>query len=96
MEIHTGNYGDVLKIEEYKGKFQIVLSSEYNGEVKPQWCSVERGSKTFKIPIAITLGDSKEACVSVLKEMIRFFEGDTTSALPGSGTPAGRYGTRRM
>jgi hypothetical protein len=96
MEVRTGNYSDIIKLEEYKGKWQLVLCNEYNGETRPCWCMVERGPNTYKLPISIILGDSKEAAKAVLKSLLLEFEEEPQAPLPGHGTPAGRYGGRRL
>jgi hypothetical protein len=97
MEVATGNYGDVIRLERYKDKWQLVLCNEYNGEVKPQWCKVQRGPRELNIPFCIVLGATDEEAANVLKQFVEVLTPSAQTALPGSGTPAApRYNTRRM
>ncbi len=101
MEIRTGNYSDIIRIEKFRDKWQLVLCTEYNGEIKPQWCTLKRGAKEIVVPISIALAETDEGAVDILKQIVAFIGGTASAepeqqpALPGHGTP--RYGAgRRM
>lgn len=98
MEIRTGNYNDVIRVEKFKDVWQLTLCNEYGGEVKPQWCTLKRGDKEIIVPVSIRLSATDEGAVEILKQAIDFIGATNATPqggqepLPGHGAP--RYGRR--
>ncbi len=72
LETNT-KYGTGFEIQEYQGRISLVAARQYKDKIFQKWGDIEIGKdQTKRLPVAVELGDSKEAAVRTLKSTIEF------------------------